>query len=37
MKGDENGKKNKGIYKYLGGSSVELTRSKFEVLNDESP
>ena len=26
MKGDEGGKKNKGIYKSLGGNSVELTR-----------
>jgi hypothetical protein len=26
MKGDESGKKNKGIYKSLGGNSVKLTR-----------
>jgi len=25
MKGDESGKKNKGIYKSLGGNSVKLT------------
>jgi len=35
MKGGENGKKDRDIYKRMGGSSVRLIHCGFELLDDD--